>query len=416
LSRDDGVGSVDLTDADANVASAGRTELPAVPEAVVRVAKRDHFRPDIEGLRAVAVVAVVLHHVSVARGGYIGVDIFFVISGFLITRLLLDETTKSGRISIAHFYARRVRRILPAATVTILATIFAAYHWLGPSAGNRTADEGSWAAIFCANIHFSIEEDAARGVLSISPLYHLWSLGVEEQFYLIWPGLFLLLILSTAGARRRSSLAISLTIIIIASFALSIALTPQHANWAYESTLSRAWQLALGAVIAVLAAGASHMRPRWLVEIVSLTGAVGLVSYLCLVSDSVPYPGWIAAWPTIAAGLLIAAGCTSWRTVTGRLLASRPLQWIGARSYSLYLWHLPFLIIAAQHSGHLSAAFRSVCVVLIVITAALSYRFVENPIRHNRYLKMHTAWTLALGCALIAATIATAQVLIAAHT
>jgi peptidoglycan/LPS O-acetylase OafA/YrhL len=362
---------------------------------------------------------VLLDHLGIrwVTGGYVGVDIFFVISGFLITRLLLHENSATGRVSMTRFYARRVRRILPAATATILATIFAAYHWQGPSAGNRIAEDGQWAAAFCANIHFPIVQSSESGSrLPASPLYHLWSLGVEEQFYLFWPGLFFVLVHFAGGLRHRHRLAVALAIIIVASFAWSVILTSWNLNWAYESTPTRAWQLAVGAAIAVLVPTAVHIRPQWLIELASLTGAVGIVACVFLMSKTVLYPGWMAAWPIISAALLIAAGCASTDTLTGRILALRPLQWLGSRSYSLYLWHFPFLIIAALHPGHLIKVRKIVLVLLILIVAALSYRFIENPIRHSDYLKRRTGLTLAAGCVLVFVTIAIAQSMIVIHT
>src|ERR1700751_5309705 len=169
----------------------------------------DRFRPDIEGMRAVAVGLVVLYHGFHApfTGGFVGVDVFFVISGFLITNLLLQEKTRNGRISISRFYARRVRRILPAATLVVLATVFAVYYWLGFIAGNQIADDAKWTAVFMANVHFGLlGTDYFGSQLLPSPLEHMWSLGVEEQFYLVWPGLFLGLVLLVRGERHRNAL------------------------------------------------------------------------------------------------------------------------------------------------------------------------------------------------------------------
>ena len=167
----------------------------------------DRFRPDIEGLRAIAVGLVLLFHGygKPFTGGFVGVDVFFVISGFLITTVLLHEQIKDGRISIGRFYARRVRRILPASTLMVLATIVATYYLLGFIAGNEVANDAKWTVIFAANIHFALlGTDYLGSQLPPSPLQHMWSLGVEEQFYVVWPGLFLLLVVIVRRSRRRN--------------------------------------------------------------------------------------------------------------------------------------------------------------------------------------------------------------------
>jgi peptidoglycan/LPS O-acetylase OafA/YrhL len=384
-----------------------------------RASVTDRFRPDIEGLRAVAIGLVLLDHLGVRwiTGGYVGVDIFFVISGFLITRLLLHERLATERLSLTRFYARRVRRILPAATATILATIFAAYQWQGSGAGNRIAEDGQWAAAFCANIHFPLVQNSESGsLLPASPLYHFWSLGVEEQFYLFWPGVILVLVHFGGAGRHRHRLVVAVASIIVASFAWSVVLTARNLNWAYESTPTRAWQLAVGAAIAVLVPTAVRARPRWLIELASVLGATGIIACAFLMNKTMLYPGWMAAWPIISAALLISAGCASMDTLVGRILAFRPLQWLGSRSYSLYLWHFPFLIIAGLHPGHLVKVRKIALVVLILIVANLSYRFIENPIRNSDYLKRRTGLTLAAGFVLVVGTIAIAQLMIVIHT
>jgi peptidoglycan/LPS O-acetylase OafA/YrhL len=384
-----------------------------------RAAVSDRFRPDIEGMRAVAVGLVLLFHGFGApfTGGFVGVDVFFVISGFLITNLLLNERTRTGRISISRFYARRVRRILPAATLVVLATVFATYYWLGFIAGNQIAEDAKWTAVFSANIHFGLlGTDYLGSQLPPSPLQHMWSLGVEEQFYLVWPGLFLGLVLLVRGARHRNALAAALLVIIGASLAWSIIQTWSNATWAYFSPLTRAWELALGALVAVLAPVAARVRPSWLIQVLSLCGIAGIVVSALVLNSSTRYPGWAVALPVISTALLIAAGCANQRTLVGRALAVRPMQWIGARSYSLYLWHWPFLIIAAQYAAHDLSAMQNAGLLLLALAAtALTYRFIENPVRRARVLATRTGLTLALGAVLIVVTVATAQWQIATH-
>jgi peptidoglycan/LPS O-acetylase OafA/YrhL len=396
--------------------------LRATPEAVktpVRAASSDRFRPDIEGLRAVAVGLVLLYHGFHApfTGGFVGVDVFFVISGFLITNLLLHEKAQNGSISIARFYARRVRRILPAATLVILATVFVAYYRLGFIAGNQIAVDAKWTAVFAANTHFGLlGTDYLGSQLPPSPLQHMWSLGVEEQFYLLWPAVFLGLTLLVRDRRHRTALAVPLVGLIVISLAWSVIQTRSNATWAYFSPLTRAWELASGALVAILATVAARVRPTWLTEVLSLCGITGIIISALVLNSSTAYPGSAVALPVISAALLIAAGCANQRTLVGRALALRPMQWIGARSYSLYLWHWPFLIIAAEYLGkNLSATENAGLLLLALAATAVTYRLIENPVRHARALTSHTGLTLAIGAFLIIATIAIAQWQIAWH-
>jgi peptidoglycan/LPS O-acetylase OafA/YrhL len=399
---------------------APRPTTTAIPNnAQGRAEVSDRFRPDIEGMRAVAVGLVVLYHGFRVpfTGGFVGVDVFFVISGFLITGLLLHEKARTERISISRFYARRVRRILPAATLVVLATVFATYYWLGFIAGNQIADDAKWTAVFAANIHFGLlGTDYLGSQLPPSPLQHMWSLGIEEQFYLVWPGLFLGLVLLVRGERHRNALAIALLGIIGASLAWSVIETRSNATWAYFSPLTRAWELALGALVAVLATVAARVRPSWLIELLSLCGIAGIIVSALVLNSSTHYPGSAVALPVISTALLIAAGCTNPRTLVGRALAVRPMQWIGARSYSLYLWHWPFLIIAKEYLGHHLSATQNTGLLLLALAAtAITYRLIENPVRHARVLARRAGLTLAIGAVLIAVTVGIAQWQIATH-
>jgi peptidoglycan/LPS O-acetylase OafA/YrhL len=410
---------------DINVATvhADAAPMPTTSAAASNVqgqaAVSDRFRPDIEGMRAVAVGLVVLYHCFHApfTGGFVGVDVFFVISGFLITNLLLHENTRNARISISRFYARRVRRILPAATLVVLATVLATYYWLGFIAGNQIADDAKWTAVFTANIHFGLlGTDYLGSQLPPSPLQHMWSLGVEEQFYLVWPGLFLVLVLLVRGERHRNALAATLLGIIGASLAWSVIQTRSNGTWAYFSPFTRAWELALGALVAVLATVAARVRPSWLIELLSLCGIGGIVVSALVFNSSTHYPGSAVALPVISTALLIATGCANPRTLVGRALAVRPMQWIGARSYSLYLWHWPFLTIAAEYLGHgLSATQNTGLLLLALAATAITYRLVENPVRHAHVLARRTGLTLAIGAILIIVTVGIAQWEIATH-
>lgn len=377
------------------------------------------FRPDVEGMRAVAVVLVLLYHAFGApfTGGFVGVDVFFVISGFVITDVLLRERSDRGRISIPGFYARRVRRILPAATLVIVSTVAAAYRWLGFIAGNQIAEDGKWAAAFVANIRFALlGTDYFGEQLPPSPLQHMWSLGVEEQFYVVWPALFLVMVLVGRGLRDRGALAVVLAIAMAASFAWSLVQTPANPTWAYFSPLTRAWELALGALIAVSGPAVGRISSGRLWQSLAAVGLIGIVTSLFLVDAGMQFPGYVVALPVVSSGLLILAGCGNPGTWVGRALAIRPMQWIGARSYSLYLWHWPPLVIAAEHLGRPLSAVQAGGLLAAALTAtALTYRYVENPIRRSRFLAARTGLTLAFGMVLIGGTVIIAQWLIATH-
>lgn len=380
---------------------------------------RTAFRPDIEGMRAIAVGLVLLFHGygHPFTGGYVGVDVFFVISGFLITGLLLNEQTRSGRVSISRFYARRVRRILPASTLVVLATVFATYLWLGFITGNAAANDAKWTAVFAANFRFAVlGTDYLGSQLPPSPLQHMWSLGVEEQFYVVWPGLFLLLGLMIRGSRHRAALAGALLAIIAASFAWSVLQTSDNQTWAYFSPFTRAWELGLGALLAVLTPVIATLRPGWLPNVLAIAGLGGITASALILTTATHFPGWAVAFPVLSTGLLIAAGCATQNTLVGRVLAVRPMQWLGARSYSLYLWHWPLLVIPAQYlTRDLSALEATGWLAVAVVASALSYRFIENPIRRSRVLAPRTGLTLLFGAAMIVTTIVVAWYQIGTH-
>src|ERR1700722_14759441 len=216
---------------------------------------RAEFRPDIQAVRALAVSLVVLYHADIpgVHGGFLGVDVFFVVSGFVITNVLLRENPSRGTTSIPGFYARRIRRILPAATVVLILTVFATYHWLGYIAGAMNADDAKYVAAFVGNFRFaSLGTQYFTATQPPSTLQQFWSLAVEEQFYLVWPLLFLILTLPKLAYSPVARLVSALSVIIIASLVWCVIETRQNEVWAFFPPLTRAWELALGALLAVL--------------------------------------------------------------------------------------------------------------------------------------------------------------------
>ncbi len=394
------------------VATAPTAEALAAPgEAATTIGRA--FRPDVEGLRAVAVALVVLYHAHVpgVSGGFVGVDVFFVISGFLITGLLVREGERRGSVSILGFYARRARRILPASAVVVLFTLFASYRWLGFLTGNAVAQGAAWTSVFMANIHFALVGTSYFGSQQApSPLLHMWSLGVEEQFYVVWPGLFLLVSLVAARrVNRRAALAATLGAIVVASLAWSVVETSTSATWAYFSPLTRAWELAAGGLLAVSAPAISRF-PRRAAVAMGLGGAALIAFSTVRLSPLTLYPGSAAVYPVAGAALLIAAGTAAAGLPAERVLALRPMQWLGARSYSLYLWHWPLLIIATEYAGHaLSVTDNLGWAAVAVLAAALSFRLVERPIRRSPLLARRATLSVAMGIGIVGLCMAIAQ-------
>jgi peptidoglycan/LPS O-acetylase OafA/YrhL len=364
------------------------------------------FRPDVEGLRAVAVLLVVLYHAGVPRltGGFVGVDVFFVISGFVITGLLLRERHQTGGTSVLGFYARRARRILPAATLVILVAVACSYLMLGVISGNIVADDGRWAAAFLSNIHFEAQGTSyLTSSLPPSPLQNYWSLSVEEQFYVVYPTMFLLVARMTRVLTLRTRLAIALGMVIIASFGLSVTQTASHPLSAYFSPFTRAWELALGALVAVSTPWLRRIPVR-IATALTWSGLAAIVSSAFLFNAQSAYPGSLVALPVVGAAAIIAGGTVIARWGAESVLGRSPFQWLGKRSYSLYLWHWPILIIAAERVHKTSLSWREnlgLVVVALVISAA-SYALIENPIRH---WKVPALRSVAAGLALVVSTV-----------
>jgi peptidoglycan/LPS O-acetylase OafA/YrhL len=377
------------------------------------------FRPDIEGLRAVAVLLVVLYHgnLSAVSGGYVGVDVFFVISGFVITGLLLRERSTSGRTSLLSFYGRRARRIIPAATLVIIVTVVATYAVLGVVYGGQTAADARWTAVFLANFHFiALGTNYLSAQRPPSPLQNFWSLAVEEQFYLVYPTIFLLAAAIRSRFTLRARLTIGLGAIAVGSFALSVVQTASSPTTAYFSPFTHAWELALGALVALWTDELLGL-PKTLATVFTWSGLSAIVVAALVFTNNTPYPGSLVAVPVLGSALVIAGGVAAPRNGAEALLGRGPLQWLGKHSYSLYLWHWPLLVIAAEHAGKNSLSFRQSLVWLLVALGAsvLTFRFVENPIRHAAVLRRRRWTPIGLGIALIALSLVVATIELHLH-
>jgi peptidoglycan/LPS O-acetylase OafA/YrhL len=376
-------------------------DTPGAVAPRVRPAGGGERRADIEGLRAIAVVLVLLFHASIGgfTGGFVGVDVFFVISGFLITGLLLREREATGTISLTSFYARRVRRLLPAAALVLLVALAASVLFLPPLLLPGIAGDTTAAALYVSNMGFAAQatDYFAQGQAP-SPILHFWSLGVEEQFYLFWPAIVLLVARGAMRPTRRVGAAI--VVIALVSFTFALWLTSVAEPWAFFSLPSRAWELGLGGILAV--AGARLRRVPVPLAVVAGWLGIGLIVAAGLVlSDSTAFPGTAALLPTIGAALVIVAGSRSTRFGPARLLGTSVPRFFGRISYSLYLWHWPLLVIPAVALGAALPLWqRGSLVVVAIALAAATHRWVEDPLRRGRLVGTIPRRNLAMAGAL----------------
>ncbi|WP_158579946.1 acyltransferase family protein [Geodermatophilus marinus] len=381
------------------------------------------FRTDVEGLRAVAIGAVLLFHAGVPRisgGGFVGVDVFFVISGFLITGLLVREVDRTGRIALADFYARRARRILPAAAFVTVVTLVAGSLLLDGPEQSDLGWGGFWAALQSANWYWaSISIDELVPRLTENPLLHYWSLAVEEQFYLVWP---LTIILVVAVVRRRSgswrpALLATLGVLSAASLLACVLVTYDHRLLAYFGSPMRAWQFGAGALLAIGAATvdrwAATERGRRLGVGLGWAGMALILSCL-LWANGTPYPGVAAIVPTVgAAAVILAGGLTARRGSVAAVLSWAPVRFVGRISYSWYLWHLPATFVA-EHAFGLTGWYWWLLVELIAGGLAyLTMVLVERPFRYAPAFSATPGRGLALGGAVTALTVAVALAVVA---
>jgi peptidoglycan/LPS O-acetylase OafA/YrhL len=371
---------------------------------------RAEFRPDVQALRALAVLLVVLYHADIPgiHGGFFGVDVFFVVSGFVITNVLLRERASKGSTSIPGFYARRIRRILPSATVVVIATVFATYHWLSFITGASVAEDAKYVVAFIGNFHFaSIGTQYFTAHQPPSTLQQFWSLAVEEQFYLVWPVLFLLLMSPRKLFSPVTRLITVLLLVIGFSLAWCIIETNQNTVWAFFSPLTRAWELALGGLLAVFGPQLRGRAPRAGLVFANI-GVVGLLLCTWFYSSTTLWPGTAVIAPVVATGAVIAGGSLRGPDSFGRFIRFGPIQWMGNISYSLYLVHWPIIAIATQYAlSPLSLHSEIELVALSISLSAVLYYAIENPIRKSTWLAKRRLVTFAFGAILIGSSFAT---------
>jgi len=368
------------------------------------------FRRDVHGLRAVAVSLVVLDHAHLAAsGGYIGVDVFFIISGFLITGHVLGELQHRGTVDLVGFWARRMRRILPAALLVALVTLVAGAIVLPPLLGPELAQTAAAVAAYVPNVLFAAQGTDYLAGNAPSPFQHYWSLGVEEQFYLVWP--VVLLAVWWLARKRAVVVGLGIAAVVLASLALCLVVAGISQPWAFFSLPTRAWELALGGFVAWLVLRGVRL-PAVLAGVLGWLGLAAIVVAAFAYDAATPYPGIATLVPVLGAALIVLAGQDGphWGPVT--LLALRPFAAIGTLSYSLYLWHWPLLVLPQAASGRDTALpWWGTALALggSVLLAWLTYRFVEEPTRASRPWALRGRWRpLLTGVVASVALVATA--------
>jgi len=368
----------------------------------------------------VAVALVALAHAGMPglSGGYIGVDVFLVLSGYLISSLLLHEATSTGSVSLVAFYARRARRILPAATFTLVVTALVATLMLPYTRANQIVQDVLWATFFGANVHESaLGTDYFTADLPPSPVQHFWSLAVEEQFYVVWPALLVLVLAvglrhhraGALGARRRLPLLALLVVALCAgSWWWAQELTATNPTAAYFSTPARVWELGAGALLALT--GRLPVRLPFLASaLMSWGGTIAVLVAATTFDASTPVPGRAALLPVLGTVALLAAGAAGPGAGACRLLSGKWLSRLGDLSYGFYLWHWPFLVLPSVYVGHELGLMRNLGLLLAALgVSALTYRLVEDPVRrvHSLGRRPHLAlslWPLAVTAVLVTA-------------
>jgi peptidoglycan/LPS O-acetylase OafA/YrhL len=367
---------------------------------------KSNYRPDIDGLRAVAVLAVVFYHLSVLlpggilqrfSGGFVGVDVFFVISGYLITGLIQSRLAKAT-FSIAAFYEGRARRILPALFAVMAVSSFFAFNYMFPVELTDYARSLTAAVLSVSNVYFWMTSGYFEGPAESKLLLHTWSLAVEEQFYIVWPLLLIMLHRSFSGSEK-----VVVSAVGIGSFMLSAAGVFLWPEATFYLVFSRAWELALGASLALNLWRIPRARfPR---EVSSVAGLISIIVAMLGYTQATPFPGIAALLPCMGAAMIIASG-EAGSSMTGKLLSSRPFVFLGLISYSLYLWHWPVFVlqraISVLPGGDTGKMVKAEVLLLCLCLATLSWWFIERPFRRGALSRLTVfRWSALGGVALL---------------
>ena len=374
------------------------TPSPVIPEP----GGRRRHRPEIQGLRALAVVLVVVYHVWLGRVSG-GVDVFFLLSGFLMTGQLVRAAEARG-IDFGALWARMIRRLFPAALVVLTVTMAVSVVVLPENRWFQTIREVVAAALYVENWQLAADSaDYFTQHDEASVVQHFWSLSIQGQFYLVWP--ILIAVTALVGARLgrsvRTSAAWCLIAVFTASLSYSVVLTEAHQQLAYFHSLTRVWEFALGGLLALVVD--SVVLSRWSRTVLGWAGVIGLVACGLVLQVGTVFPGYAALWPTLCAAAVITAGATGSRLGADRWLSSRPLSYLGDLSYGLYLWHWPVLVfyLVIRERTAVGLAGGLVIIAVSLTLAALTYHLVENPVRESEVGARSRWGGYALGAAML---------------
>jgi peptidoglycan/LPS O-acetylase OafA/YrhL len=371
---------------------------------------REHYRPEIQGLRAVAALLVAAYHIWLGRVSG-GVDVFFVVTGFLITRTLLGHLERSGRIDFATFWANLARRLLPAALLVLSVVVVAGLLWLPTIHWARTIKEVIASASYVENWYLAVNKyDYLERDSFASPVQHFWAMSLQGQVYILWP---ILLALTGFAARRmgldvRRAVGGMLLLLFVASLTYSVVTTRLNQPFAYFDTLARLWEISIGGLLALVPPGWKMPRRARLP-----LGWIGLLAILTcglLLPVSRVFPGYAALWPTLAVALIILAGSSGSAFGADRLLSIKPLASLGDVSYGIYLWHWPLFVFYRTLTGSAEIGLLAGLAIigLTIILAWLTTRYVENPIRNPQRGKGNPVWAIGVGAGAIAGLLALA--------
>ena len=368
------------------------------------------FRRDIEGLRAIAVLVVLLYHADLGptSGGFLGVDVFFVLSGYLITSLLMKDLLLRGGRALPRFWGRRARRLLPASLLVVIVTLIAGRFMLDPLSQSDLANDALWASGFLINIKFAMGDGYVVSQSMPTPLLHFWSLAVEEQFYMVWP-LLLYALSRVRWQTRRYALAI-----MAGLFLQSLLAFVWFSEWARTPSFfllpTRAWELIAGAMLALTGGAVLRLSPT--VRASAAWFGLFIIGYCVVTYDDTMNLGYAALLPVLGTVAIVAASGSGHLNEPAAYLGMRPMVWVGQRSYGIYLWHWPMLVLIDAKFGPLSAPARIVVLVASVGVAALSFHYLENPVRQSAWLAAVPRRSLMLGASMVAVGALAAVVMI----